>query len=55
MSPDQFVPKVTRVVHEEYGFGTVLDAPGKWVLVQFDAYPICASSVHIDDLKVVNR
>jgi hypothetical protein len=55
MTPDQLIPNVTRVVSDEWGVGTVLDAPGKWVLVMFDDYPICAASVHIDDLTLAEE
>ncbi len=53
MNPSELTPNVTRVRHDDYGFGTVLDAPGKWILVDFDEHPICAASVHIDDLELV--
>jgi hypothetical protein len=50
--PDQLIPNVTRVVHDDYGTGTVLEAPGKWILVQFDG-ALIAASVHIEDLRLV--
>jgi predicted trehalose synthase len=53
LTPNQLIPNVTRVVHQDYGVGTVLDAPGKWILVDFDDHPICAASVHIEDLELV--
>jgi hypothetical protein len=51
MLTDQIVPNVTRVVHEDYGVGTVQQVDGKWLVVLFDGDPFASAGIHVEDVQ----
>jgi hypothetical protein len=47
-------PTNTRVRHDHYGDGTVIDQSGLWLLVLFDEH-MFAISVHADDTAPIEE
>lgn len=49
------IPAVhTRVQHDDYGTGTVLQADGPWLMIQFDGQACPAVGIHAEDVTAAD-
>lgn len=49
----QAIAPQTRVRHDDYGDGTVLQADGPWLLILFDGQVIPHVGVHVEDVAAL--
>jgi hypothetical protein len=44
----------TRVHHDDYGDGTVLQADGEFLMIEFDGQLCPGVGIHVDDVMLVD-
>lgn len=49
-SPQPAIAPQTRVRHEDFGDGTVLQADGDYLLVQFDGHICAYPGMHVEEI-----